>query len=358
MKIFNKNKDNSVKTKIPSVFSNIDYRVLAVFGIIIGIGLLILFLKEKKKIDCDIADFTIQSEKNTTGEYIEFINNTPNAEEWAWNFGDSTAVETKSHAYHKYEKAGVYTISLTINNYCVKQKQIEIRQGDLTDNFRIPKIIAPELVTVGQDVRFKFSYFEETYSWEWGFGETGKIDRTDENPVYNFQTPGKKTIYLILNGDVEHKAKKDIYVRPRELSKKKDTLEAYNIQVAQYENPESNPTPDKSHELIAPIPIKRPAKTQTIAPDISTDEFELLVYQLANQNKSVKDFTKYFPLNNDVPVIINENKIMKFSEFCKKVQNKTIKIDNIRLTKDNLNYISGFSINYKIKKYLLWWTEK
>jgi hypothetical protein len=80
------------------------------------------------------------------------------------------------------------------------------------------------------------------------------------------------------------------------------------------------------------------------------------LHQVANETKEKEDFGKYICENYQIPVIKNGDQVMSFEEFCKRIKGQEIKVEALRLTKDNLNCIDGFSITYKVKG-LLGWTE-
>lgn len=345
------------------IFSNIDYRILIVFFVLIILGLTFYFIKLRKHLNCDEADFNIIAENYAVGEIIEFKNNTPNAQQWVWDFGDESPKEPRKSVLHKYDEPGIYNVKLVINGFCIKEKKIEIKDlGGLIDRAKLPQIIAPKIVEVDQPVYFRYKYYtDQTYSWEWSFGETGQIDNTKESPVYIYKTPGVRTVSLIVNGDVDYKVIKTIYVKPRpEFQKEEDTLTGYIYEkpVEDFDKPMGSPDSDKLPPVIDPIPVRPDGKSALkIAPDISKDQFELMIYQVANQSKEKEDFSEYLCNNYEIPVIVNEKKTISFSEFCNDITGKEIKIESLRLTKDNLKCIDGLSISYKVKKFIIWTKE-
>lgn len=355
-------KKNSNSFKL--VFSNFETKIISLFVLLLLVSVVIFSFKYKKHVDCDTSDFYIVAENFSVGEVIEFHNETPNATDWKWDFGDGSPRETKNHALHKYTEPGVYTITLVINGFCLKEKKIQIKNhGEILDRTKLPVIIAPKIAAVGQKVNFTYKYYtNETFSWEWSFGETGQIDNTNEFPNYSFRTPGPKTVTLIVNGEYKFKTSKIIYIKPRPAFKKDSEMmleEGYTYEkpVEAFYKPKGNPKPDVTDKILKTIPTRsRERHISEFAPDISENQFELLLHQVANQTKEKEDFSKYICGNYQIPVIKNGDQVISFEEFCKRIKGKEIKIESFRLTKDNLNCIDGFTITYKVKG-LIGWTE-
>jgi PKD repeat protein len=60
------------------------------------------------------ADFSVSTTSATIGKAIQFSDkSTGNIESWLWDFGDGS-ISTKQHPYHVYQKAGTYSVSLTV----------------------------------------------------------------------------------------------------------------------------------------------------------------------------------------------------------------------------------------------------
>lgn len=356
-----------LKNSFNKFFKKVDFRIIFIFIIFILIGLFILFYKYSRYIDCSKVDFAIEAERKQVGEIIGFKDLTPNAKSWVWDFGDNSAKIYDRSPFHKYDKSGMYIVTLQVNGSCTFQKTLEIRGlGKIIDSMKIPKIIAPTVVTVGQPVEVYYKYLGEAFSWEWSFGESGQMDNTSEYPVYSYSSPGKKRLTLVVNGDITHIASRDIYVKPRILNVSNiDTLKRYipEKDTIVYYLPPGNPQKDPMEEFlryIPAIPMETPVEEkiskveENLAPSISENQFELLLIDVAKQNKAKEDFGIYTCNNYDFPVIKNEKIIIPFSEFCDKIQNKKIKIESIRLIKDNKNCIVGLVIKYKTKKGLFW----
>ncbi len=358
------------KALFKGVFSNYDIRIIIVFLILLIIGGLFWLYQRKDYVDCEDANFYVIAERFATEEVITFNNQTYNAKSWEWDFGDGSPKSYNQQVLHKYNKEGIYTVKLVINGSCEIEQQVEIRYlGKLLDQNKIPDILAPRVVSVNEPVHFDYKYKGEAFSWEWSFGESGRMDNTQPRPTYIYQTVGTKSVTLIINSDVKHIATQDIHVKPREIVTRKfeDPLEGYTPEKEPevFVLPPGEPQIDPMEEFIETIPLKlkekAPKKDSIIplelAPDVSEDQFELLLMQVANQSKTKEDFSKYICGDYEIPVIKNGKNPIPFSEFCKQLKGKEIKINTLRLTKDNLNCVDGFSIEYKTKKFPFWVKE-
>ena len=90
------------------------------------------------------------------------------------------------------------------------------------------------------------------------------------------------------------------------------------------------------------------------APEISNEQFQLLLNQVANQSKTKEDFKDYLCGNYDIPVVINDDKILPFDEFCRVISGNKIKISAIRLNKNSQNCIQNINVHYKTRKWGIW----
>lgn len=350
------------KKQFSSLFSNFDYRILLLFLAIIIIGLIIFYVRSRNHLECSEVKMNIKSENFAVGEIVEFINDSENAENWEWDFGDGTAKDFRKSTLHKYKSPGVYRVRLLVNNSCEKEQLIEITdQGKIIDRTKLPYIVGPNRIEVGEPVTFKYNYYtDQTMSWQWSFGESGDIDATNEYPTHIFQFPGKKVVTLIINGEVDYKAYKTLYVVPKTpYDGEKDTMEAYIYQrsIESFDNPEGNPPKSRIPGAVENVPLKQPTNQSGMAPDISTEGFKAQLLNVIKQTKNKEALQAYLCNNFEIPVIKNQDKIIPFSEFLNDITGKDVKIESIRLQKNNANCIESFSIDYKVKKFMVWTKE-
>ncbi len=349
----NKNKKHN------SLISNFDFRIIILFLLIIIIGLLIFYFRSRNSLDCGETKLQIKSENFAVGEVVEFISVAENAKEWEWDFGDGSPKDYRKSTLHKYESPGVYRVRLLVNKNCQKEQLIEITdQGRIIDRTKLPYIVGPNRIEVGEPVTFRYNYFtDQTMSWQWSFGESGQIDATDEYPTYIFLYPGKKVVTLIINGEIDYKAYKTLYVVPKTpYDGEKDTLKSYVYEkpVQSFDKPEGNPSKSRIPAAVNSIPLKRKGNDDKMAPEISTEKFKLLLEQIVSQTKEKDELKEYLCDTFETPVLKNGKDILPFSELLNGMIGKNVKIENIRLQKNNFNCIETISIDYKVKKFMIW----
>ncbi|RYZ25925.1 MAG: PKD domain-containing protein, partial [Chitinophagaceae bacterium] len=122
---------------------------------------------------------------------------------WTWTFGDGTpAVNATTNAAqaHTYANAGVYTISLVVENASscksvAATKTITVAANPVS-NFNFGKACLPNAAiqftdasTIGDGTQNSF-----TYSWNFGDGGTAQT----KNPLHNYTSVGPHTVSLLV----------------------------------------------------------------------------------------------------------------------------------------------------------------
>jgi len=346
--------------------SKFDSKIIFAFAFFIILGAFAFFYQYSNHIDCNNAKYFITADNFTVGVAIEFRNETENSKSQVWDFGDNTSTDDRKHTFHQYSKPGEYKAKLIINGNCVQERILKISSSQIVDQSRIPVILAPQAVEVGKSIKFD-SEFPNALTWEWSFGETQGLDAVKKSEVYSFKTVGIKKVTLIINGDYDHVATKTIYVAPKKITKvQKLDLDSYNpeLPAEAFNLPIGSPQKDPLVDMMQYIPVapksshkKDSIATAKKAPLISEDQFTLLLRGVANQNKTKEDFASYLCEDYEIPVVKNGKELITFTELCKAIAGKNIKLLALRLNKDKLNCIKGVTINYKVKKYMIWVTE-
>lgn len=344
---------------------NIDPRIYVSFGIILFLSLIFLLYQSFRHVDCENANYYIHADEYIVNRVVEFNDNTNGATSWRWDFGDGTTVDTRQRTLHSYKKPGEYIVKLTINGNCIHEKHVTITS--ISDQVGyLPIIMAPDVATVGEAVAFNAEK-EGGESWEWSFGETASTDALGKSPVYRFKTVGDKKITLIVNGDVEHTAVKTIYVAPKTIkAKQKIDIKSYEFEKphSAFSLPQGDAQKDPLVDMLQYIPVSPKTKTkkdsilaEKKAPEISNEQFQLLLNQVAAQVKTKDDFKDYVCDKYDIPVVINDDKLIPFDQFCQSIAGKKIKITALRLNKNQKNCIQNINIQYKVKKWMIWTKE-
>lgn len=147
---------------------------------------------------------TVQSYPRTTpaftantpclGNITDFIDQTGGSpDQWEWNFGDGSPIETIQNPSHLYATEGFYDIQLITENTfgCSDTllQQIEIYGLPTADFSYSP-------VCEGSVTQFTDNSFDDT-QWQWDFGDNG-VTSNQENPTHIFSTNGSFTTELIV----------------------------------------------------------------------------------------------------------------------------------------------------------------
>ncbi|MDF2552634.1 MAG: hypothetical protein K0R77_1909 [Chryseobacterium sp.] len=344
---------------------NIDPKIYMSFGAILFLSLIFLVYQYFHHVDCENANYYIHADEYIVNKVVEFNDNTDGAKSWEWDFGDSTGLDKRQRTLHSFKKPGEYIVKLTINGNCTHEKLVTITSISQQTGY-LPAIISPSVVTVGESIYFDAEK-EGGESWEWSFGETTRTDALGKSPSYKFKSVGEKKITLIVNGDVEHTAVKTIYVAPKTIkAKHKIDIKSYEFErphVA-FSLPIGNAQKDPLVDMLQYIPVSPKTKskkdsviTEKNAPEISNEQFRLLLNQVAAQTKTKDDLKDYLCGKYDIPVVVNDDKLIPFDQFCQNIAGKKIKITALRLNKNQKNCIQNINIQYKVKKYLIWMKE-
>ncbi len=112
---------------------------------------------------------------------------------WKWDFGDRTT-STKQNPTHKYSKAGVYTVKLTVTNAAGINTATKSNYITVTAK---PAAVFSASPTSGKsplDVKFTDKSTGSPTKWKWDFGD-GTIS-TKQNPTHKYSKAGKYTVAL------------------------------------------------------------------------------------------------------------------------------------------------------------------
>jgi PKD repeat protein len=351
-----------MKKTTTRLFQNIDSKVYISLATLLFVSLIVFSFQYSRHVDCENAKYIIHSDEFLVNKVVEFYDNTEGAKSWEWDFGDSTAIDFRQRTLHQYKKPGDYIVKLKINGNCYHEKMITISSISQQTGY-LPSIISPDVVTVGESINFNAEK-EGGESWEWSFGENGGTDALEQNPSYKFKSVGEKKITLIVNGDVEHTAVKTIYVAPKTIrAKQKIDMKSYEFEKPHvaFSLPAGTAQKDPLVDMLQYIPVSPKSKSkkdslsaENKAPEISNEQLQLLLKQVAAQLKTKDDFKDYLCGKYDIPVVVNDKKLIPFDQFCQSIAGKKIKITALRISKDQKNCIQNLNIQYKVKKYMIW----
>ncbi len=129
---------------------------------------------------------------------VAFINQSENADNFLWNFGDGTTSSLKS-PNHSYISSGTYTVSLVANpgSLCsdTAQKDIIISENSLLANFE--STIGDCSISDGEVSFTDLSTSNQVITaWQWNFGDGNTSN--SQNPTHTFERGNNYIITLFV----------------------------------------------------------------------------------------------------------------------------------------------------------------
>jgi hypothetical protein len=296
-----------------------------------------------KNSSCDEVLFSYEAKEYRAGEMIKFKNNSFDAENWKWEFGDNSAGSSQKEPLHIFEKEGEYQVRLVVNGFCERTESITIKEKViLLDSTKFPVFTIPESIRVGETLSVK-DETENADTWEWRFGENATVDANTRRADYVYETSGLKTVRLMVNGDETHVTNKKINVIPLTGETKKidpigDRQGGWNVKQAPSD---AGPVVNKKEE-------GELSKPKTV-PYISERNFEAQLLLVASERIKVQAFSEYFCGNLNLPIVV-DGKSSTFLLLCEKIKGKSIKIKSLSVIRvPGSNCITNLTIEYKRK---------
>ncbi|MFC6097607.1 PKD domain-containing protein [Flavobacterium qiangtangense] len=326
------NKSNQIKT-------HFDGKVILFFFIIFIVACGLLAFKINTKEVCTVKDFKIDAPSFKSGELITFSDNTLNASEWRWYFGDGSKISYRSKVAHSFSKPGKYTIKLLVNNSCTVEKTITIvEKNEVVDESLLPKFTGPAFAYVGEPVAF-IDTTAHAKSWEWRFGDGSKIDAIDKNPTYTYRTAGEKAVTLVINGDMKYFAQRKITVLPAR-KEQKDL-------VAERLARRSNARGDVVNDYFNSLP-DAPGRSPEFA-GLNEEKFKGILNGICKDELSYDNVKRYF-CEDDLPLIkLRNDKTISLKQLDTEIRNRNINVKKIQFQKDQDGCITLINLNYRYK---------
>jgi hypothetical protein len=326
------NKSNQIKT-------HFDGKVILFFFIIFIVACGLLAFKINTKEVCLAKDFKVDAPSFKAGELITFSDNTSNASEWRWYFGDGSKISYRSKVAHSFSKPGKYTVKLLVNNSCTVEKSITIvPKYEIIDESLLPKFSGPNIVYVGEPVTFKDST-SHAKSWEWRFGDGSKIDAIDQNPTYTYRIPGEKAVTLVINGDIKYIKQRKITVLPAR-QEQKDMISA---RLARRNNSRADIV-DEYFNRLPDAPVRSPEFA-----GLNEEKFKGILNGICKDELSYENVKRYF-CEDDLPLIkLRNDKTISLKQLDTEIRNRNINVKKIQFQKDQDGCITLINLNYRYK---------
>lgn len=123
---------------------------------------------------------------------------------WSWDFGDPASgvnnTSSLQNPSHIYDNPGIYTVSLTVTSGS-GGSDTETKVDYITVDYPVPTCDFIADVTSGAaplTVNFTDLSMDSVDTWSWDFGDGGVS--SEENPSYDYSTPGTYTVSLTVSG--------------------------------------------------------------------------------------------------------------------------------------------------------------
>lgn len=332
---------------------HLDKNVIFTMIIISVIASIVASFRYSTKQPCDPVKILAKGDKFTR-KFIQLsvVGDRLTGKQVVWNFGDKKAQNGYgATVWHMYNLPGRYTITVTLDGKCKFYQTILVAQAPpVVNTDMVPQFFVPFTAIKGRPVSFKDST-PNAVRWEWRFGETATVDATTQQPTYTFQTPGYKSVTLVVNGKMigEH----NIYVEPidpsidstimgKNLEKgPKDSIKHKRIV---WPSPKDSPT-----TKVLTLQLNKPTK------EISEEELKEMLLAVIDGKKSAVDFSACLNGDLDRTVVYNGNS-MPFQKFCSELGKEfksSEKVKNLEVTitgKDKYNTILSMAIKAKKKR--------
>jgi hypothetical protein len=167
--------------------------------IVVSILLLagLIFLFKSSLFDKRTVNARILKDEININEDLVYSDNTDNAKNWVWEFGNGDKSDKQNGTY-RYKKVGAYIVRLTVDGKLQQQFPINVKDTIaqvLKDT--LLTVNGPTLGIVNEEVRLEAQGTARIY--EWSFGETGRVDIKGPTALYTYHNPG--TYFVRLNAD-------------------------------------------------------------------------------------------------------------------------------------------------------------
>jgi len=153
-----------------------------------------------KVIEKPVANFNSSITSGKAPLNVKFTDtSTGTASGWVWDFGDGSKSFVQNPT-HKYSKAGVYTVSLTVKNAAGSNTETKTEHIKVTEK---PAANFTSSATSGKaplNVKFTDTSTGTPATWKWTFGDG--TSSTQQNPTHKYSKAGTYTVILTVKNAV------------------------------------------------------------------------------------------------------------------------------------------------------------
>lgn len=148
------------------------------------------------------ANFTVLPDTNIcVGETVSFVNQSSNATNYVWNFGDGSPISTQTSPSHTYNVGGTFKVMLAAGNpnACIEDDTawltMHVDTSTIKANFTYQIVDSCDPFSVTFTNTSKYSRPNPVFQWAFGDGTT----YTGASPgLHNYPTAGTYTVHLTM----------------------------------------------------------------------------------------------------------------------------------------------------------------
>lgn len=341
-------------TRKPSSVFRVDEQAWLAMGALCLLALVVLAFRFGTSHPCYPIRITSSAATYAVGSPVNFKAETRMGKVYEWNFGDgATSKENDPISFHTYDRAGKYTVVITVDGQCSEMQTVSIGEAAVTVNPNLPPVIqGPDTAYVGKPVNFEDATAGST-AWAWHFETAAMVDAYTQRASHTYLTPGPKKIILEINHRPDLNSSRLIYV----IDKQAATAKAARPRTEDNSGrPRIIAIPEKpsSAPLTAPTteqPKKEEEKPK--APTVSDDKLQSMLLQVVDGTMVQDDFGPFICNNMGMAVTYNNEKTT-FGAMCADLKNqkrKKIKKITVTTTKmESTNCIVSMNVTVEKKK--------
>ncbi len=128
------------------------------------------------------------------GSPIRYSDSTYNASDVLWEFANGDTSNDKK-GFYTFKESGIYQVRLIVNREKKQCFFVNVRECKFLKNNNLIKIKAPMKVLQNDSVLFMADGDSDNWSWE--FGESGKVDSHERNPIHVYSKAGVYEVKLM-----------------------------------------------------------------------------------------------------------------------------------------------------------------
>ncbi|MGM0581281.1 MAG: PKD domain-containing protein [Bacteroidota bacterium] len=135
--------------------------------------------------DSPIADFSVENETLCFGQAISFINESENALEYQWSFGDGNQ-SSEENPTHEYDEPGTYTVTLTAKSLGDCQ-DLKVREDfiEVSEAMEVNASVNSFTQCLQDDVPLEFDLSGDISEANWDFGDGETLEGIAVEHVYS-----------------------------------------------------------------------------------------------------------------------------------------------------------------------------